>query len=198
MSTDMRSFSGAALSRPQQALILLLGCGLGCLWIWQTGLVSSTSPPGNSPEHCYVEIRGNIPYPGRRVFSACPTLQEVWKTAGGRGILPNGSRVLSSGSTIRLAEDGGVIWERMAGSDLLTLGLAIDPNKATATDLEAIPGIGPVLARRIIEFREAQGPFQNIETLQAVKGLGPGKLKKIRSFLVVGEIEADREAGKNN
>ena len=88
--------------------------------------------------------------------------------------------------------------ERMAGPDLLTLGLAIDPNQATAADLEAIPGIGPVLARRIIEFREEQGPFQNIEDLLAVKGLGPGKLKKISPYLEVSEIGADREAGKNN
>ena len=198
MSTDMRSFSGATLSRSQQAIILGLGFGLVCLWVWQTGLVSPASPPSNSPEHCYIEVRGDIPYPGIRVFSACPSLQEVWETAGGRGILPNGSQVLTSGSTIRISEDGGVILERMAGPDLLTLGLAIDPNKATATDLEAIPGIGPVLARRIIEFREEQGPFQHVEDLLAVKGLGPGKLKKISSYLEVSEIGADREAGKNN
>jgi competence protein ComEA len=198
MSTGIRSFSGATLSRSQQAIILGLGFGLVCLWIWQTSLVSPASPPSNSPEHCYVEVRGDIPYPGMRVFSACPSLQEVWETAGGRGILPNGSQVLSSGSKIRLSEDGGVILERMAGPDLLALGLAINPNNAAATDLEAIPGIGPVLARRIIEFREEQGPFQHIEDLLAVKGLGPGKLKKIKSYLEVSEIGAEREAGKNN
>lgn len=198
MSTDIRSFLGATLSRSQQAIILGLGFGLVCLWVWQTGLASPASSPSNSPEHCYVEVRGDIPYPGMRVFSACPSLQEVWESAGGRGILPHGSQVLTSGSKIRLVEGGGVIWERMAGPDLLTLGLAIDLNKATATDLEAIPGIGPVLAGRIIEFREAQGPFQNITDLLAVKGLGPGKLKKISSYLEVSEIGADREAGENN
>ena len=198
MSTDIRSFLGATLSRSQQAIILGLGFGLVCLWIWQTSLVSPASPPSTSHEHCYIEVRGDIPYPGIRVFSACPSLQEVWKTAGGRGTLPNGSQVLTSGSKILISEDGGVILERMAGPEVLTLGLAIDLNKATAADLEAIPGIGPVLAKRIIEFREEQGPFQHVEDLLAVKGLGPGKLKKIGPYLEVSEIGADREAGKNN
>ena len=98
---------------------------------------------------------------------------------------------------LSLAADRLVALERMAGPDLLTLGLAIDPNHATAADLEAIPGIGPVLAGRIIEFREEQGPFQNIEALLAVKGLGPGKLKKIRTYLAVSETRVDWEVREN-
>ena len=70
----------------------------------------------------------------------------------------------------------------MSGSDLLTLGLAIDPNQATAADLEAIPGIGPVIAKHIIEFREEHGPFQNVEALMAVKGLGLVNSRKLGRF----------------
>ena len=112
--------------------------------------------------------------------------------------MPNGSQSLSSGSKINVSSAQAVTLERMAGPDLLTLGLAIDPNQASAADLEAIPGIGPVIAKRIIEFREEHGKFQNIEALLAVKGLGPGKLKKIRSYLAVSDIGGDWEVRENN
>ena len=93
--------------------------------------------------------------------------------------MPNGSQLLTSGSKITVSVRWRVVTvERMSGPDLLTLGLAIDPNQASAADLEAIPGIGPVSARRIIEFREAQGPFQNIEALSAVKGIGARQIEE--------------------
>jgi competence protein ComEA len=112
--------------------------------------------------------------------------------------VPNGSQLLAGGSRICLSSDHAVTLGSMAGPDLLTLGLALDPNHATAADLEAIPGIGPVLAGRIIAFREEQGPFPNVAALQAVKGLGPGKLQKIRPYLAVSGDGADREAEKIN
>jgi competence ComEA-like helix-hairpin-helix protein len=191
MNLGIRSFLGASLPRSQQGIILLLSLSLAGLWVWQTGLLSPSLPPIQSQKQSYLEIRGDIPCPGFQVFLSCPSFQEVWEAAGGRGILPNGSQLLTSGNRISFSSDRAVTLERMAGPDLLTLGLAIDPNRATAADLEAIPGIGPVLAGRIIEFREEQGPFQNIEALLAVKGLGPGKLKKIRTYLAVGEIKGE-------
>jgi competence protein ComEA len=73
----------------------------------------------------------------------------------------------------------------MSGSELLTLGLALDPNLASVADLEAIPGIGPVLAKRIVEFREEHGPVHKLETLLEVKGMGPKILEKIRPYVVI-------------
>ncbi len=99
--------------------------------------------------------------------------------------MPNAPQQLSSGTKITITSDRAVTLERMSGKDLLTLGLAIDPNLATNADLEALPGIGPVLAGRIVEFREEQGPFQKIENLLEVKGMGPKILEKIRPYVVI-------------
>ena len=58
-------------------------------------------------------------------------------------------------------------------------------NKADEELLITIPGIGPVLAKRIIEFRGQHGRITAIEELDEVKGIGPAKLKKLKEYLVV-------------
>jgi competence protein ComEA len=61
----------------------------------------------------------------------------------------------------------------------------IDVNRATAKELEALPGIGPALAGRIITSREADGPFRTVEELQRVAGIGPALLERLRPLVRV-------------
>jgi competence ComEA-like helix-hairpin-helix protein len=65
--------------------------------------------------------------------------------------------------------------------------MRIDPNTATAAELTVLPGIGPTLAERIIEDREAHGPFRSIDDLQRVRGVGPKTVERVREFLVIVE-----------
>jgi competence protein ComEA len=189
-----KSFLGATLPRSRQAIILVLGFCLTGIWAWQAGFIQLHSPPGSvSPQLCFIDINGEVSSPGVQLFSSSPTLQQVWEKAGGQGTLPGGFQFLTSGSKVTITSDRVVTVSRMSGRDLLTLGLTIDPNQASAADLEAIPGIGPVLAGRIIEFREQHGPFQQVEDLVAVPGLGPRKLEKMRHYLAVSEISTNRE-----
>ena len=58
-------------------------------------------------------------------------------------------------------------------------------NQADEELLITIPGIGPVLAKRIIEFRKEHGRIAAIEELDEVKGIGPAKLEKLKAYLVV-------------
>ncbi|UCF68932.1 MAG: helix-hairpin-helix domain-containing protein [Acidobacteriota bacterium] len=62
----------------------------------------------------------------------------------------------------------------------------IDVNTAGVDELTSLPGIGPALARRIVDFRKQHGPFRKVEELLAVKGIGPRLLAKIRDRLTVG------------
>jgi competence protein ComEA len=73
----------------------------------------------------------------------------------------------------------------MAGARLLTLGLAIDINTAAPEDLEALPGIGPVLAKRIVDFRRERGPFKKVEDLEQVSGIGPKKLAQLQPYIEI-------------
>jgi competence protein ComEA len=61
--------------------------------------------------------------------------------------------------------------------------MAVNVNTATAEDLERLPGVGPVLARRIVEFREARGLFRRLQDLQEVKGIGPKLYRRIEPFV---------------
>ena len=65
-----------------------------------------------------------------------------------------------------------------------TLGFSgeaqLNLNTATVEQLEALPGIGPELAQRILEYRTQHGPFKNVDGLKNVKGVAEGKLAKLR------------------
>lgn len=56
----------------------------------------------------------------------------------------------------------------------------LDLNRAGPAELDALPGIGPVLARRIVEHRSRNGAFQSLEELRAVRGIGPSLIARLR------------------
>lgn len=65
----------------------------------------------------------------------------------------------------------------------------IDINQASQYQLEALPGIGPVIASRIIEYRTSIGRFSCKEDIIAVKGIGPVKFSRIESLITVTDIQ---------
>ena len=61
----------------------------------------------------------------------------------------------------------------------------ININKASAVDLESLQGIGPALAKKIIDYRQGHGKFKTIEDIKQVKGIGDSKFEKIRNQISV-------------
>jgi competence protein ComEA len=65
-------------------------------------------------------------------------------------------------------------------------GLVLEVNRASATELSALPGLGPKSAARIVERRRSAGGFRRVEDLLLVPGIGPDRFGRIRKHLSVG------------
>lgn len=88
----------------------------------------------------------------------------------------------------------GLWWWAQAGSEgwLVDIDQAppleahfqVDLNKASWPEMAQLPGIGPTLAQRIVEYRAVHGPFQTHEELTKVRGIGQKTLERIRPYLL--------------
>jgi len=173
-------------SRAQLGVALLLGAALLLLWSWRANFwLPPSPPPAKTLDLVFVEVAGAAAHPGVYSFDHAPTLAEAWRRAGAAPPAPTGETKLASGARVEIDEKGGHRLGRMSGDTLMTLGLALDLNTATAADLDALPGIGPALAQRIVDYRAAHGPFKKIDDLEQVSGIGPKKLEKIKPYLII-------------
>lgn len=72
----------------------------------------------------------------------------------------------------------------------------LDVNRANAQELEELPGIGPVLAERIVDYRKSGRSFRSIDDLRAVKGIGKKKFEQIRALVTVTPTTTQPQKGK--
>ncbi len=96
----------------------------------------------------------------------------------------NMAKTLRDGEQVYVPRIGEALVPAPAGQAGAASGL-ININTATQAELETLPGIGPALAARIIAYREANGPFPNIEAIQNVSGIGPSTFEEIRDLITV-------------
>jgi len=75
--------------------------------------------------------------------------------------------------------------QRPQGAPLDIPADTIDLNRATTDELTRLPGIGPALARRIVDTRDADGPFARVEELERIRGLSLRKVEKLRAFVTI-------------
>lgn len=84
------------------------------------------------------------------------------------------------------AEVPAVTGRSDAGGPGAASGGLVDLNRATAEELDALPGVGPSTATAIIAHRESQGPFRTLEDLLDVRGIGDARLENLRPLVTVG------------
>lgn len=84
-----------------------------------------------------------------------------------------------------LAAGDSAVEERERRSRPLADGETIDPNVASAEELDRLPGVGAAKALRIVQEREENGPFAGVEDLARVTGLGPKSVERLKPYLRV-------------
>ncbi len=75
----------------------------------------------------------------------------------------------------------------MTEREIYLLGYTMDLNRAGTRDLVLLPGVGPVLARKIVRERAKGGPFESIQDLYRVRGISKGSLSNLEGLVTVGE-----------
>ncbi len=153
--------------------------------------------PSSTPEPISVYITGAVERPGVYQVPRDSRLVEVIAAAGG---LLEGADI----TTLNLAEkvkdeqqinipgNAEIPTPQLVigGGGLLVtptppVGGLVNINTADAALLETIPGIGPTVASRIVAYREENGPFERVEDLTKVAGIGPETLEQIRPYVTV-------------
>lgn len=97
--------------------------------------------------------------------------------------------ILDDGMKIYIPKKGeNIIYETestIVNADKNDINKKININTAQKDDLKKIAGIGEAMADRIIEYRQKNGKFKNIEEIKNIKGIGEGKFEKIKKFIMV-------------
>lgn len=135
--------------------------------------VALASPAPSSPGVVVVDVSGKVRRPGVVRLPSGSRVVDAIKAAGGarRGVDTsrlNLARKLVDGEQILV----GAPHRSAAGGASARAGARVDINTATADELEELPDIGPVLAQRIVEYRQDHGGFRSVDELKDVSGIG--------------------------
>jgi competence protein ComEA len=133
-------------------------------------------------------VDGAVNTPGSYTLPPRSLANDAVQAAGGPAVDAdleriNLARELHSGDHVHVPRFGEVLPTPTPYG--LSADGKIDINLAHAALLETLPGIGPTIAQRIIEYREMNGPFVTVEEIQEVSGIGPAKFEGIRDSITV-------------
>lgn len=158
------------LSERQWTAGLITLCLLGALAQRAPRVLARTAPLEVLQPEIEVSVQGEVAEPGRYRLPFGSRVADALQAAG--GLLPSAAATLVESAAPLTDGQAVVVPGRMvAGGSSQRMSL----NAATPQELEALPGVGPVIAARIVEHR----PYASLDDLLAVPGIGPKMLERL-------------------
>jgi competence protein ComEA len=160
---------------------------------------SPVGPDDQAPTEIVVHAAGAVSSPGVYRLDPSARVADLVDAAGGLAPDADGDRLNLAG----LLSDGARVYVlRQGQSEVPAIGDAgsdsgapapggdgtaalVDVNRASAAELEQLPGIGPATSAAIIAHRDRNGPFRAVDDLIDVRGIGPAKLEQLRDLVRV-------------
>jgi len=185
-----------AYSHIQKRALLIMGVGLLVLSSFvvfrgssKEVIVAPQIPIEIAIPEVIVDVAGAVNNPGVYSLPAQSRVIDALRAAG-NGV--TGSD-LSDLNLARIVKDGEQIYvnptvRTVNGKKIIKKVIPRGPiniNRASAKEFDGLAGIGPVIAKRIVEYRRVNGPFMTIEDLQKVSGIGSAKFEEFKSKVSV-------------
>jgi competence protein ComEA len=157
-----------------------------------------TRTPTATPGPIRVYVSGAVAVPGVYSLAWDSRVDQAIAAAGGAAaaadlIQVNLAQRLSDGEQVHVPAHGEVVPPQLSLQPARKTATARPPsadrrinvNTANGNQLEALPGIGPALAQRILDYRQANGPFARPEDIKKVKGIGDSIFEQIKELITI-------------
>lgn len=152
---------------------------------------ATSTPTGTAGSTVTVDVAGLVARPGVYTLPTGSRVEDALTLAGGP--LPgadlatvNRARVLVDGEQLAVGVAGAVAVASPAGGAVgPATGGIVDLNTADLAELDTLPGVGPVLAQAILDYRTDHGRFDSVDQLQQVSGIGPSKFADVKDLVTV-------------
>lgn len=150
---------------------------------------NSTAPGTSSNQVIYIDVAGKVKTPGVYQLPEGSRVIDAITIAGGvkLGVSTshiNLARKLVDGEQVLIMKEKFISAPTSSGRKSIFAG-KVSLNSASKAQFDSLPGIGPVIAQRIIDHRNKNGPFQTLESIQSVSGIGESIFRQISSRLTL-------------
>jgi competence protein ComEA len=181
----------------RRALAVLAACALAAALVYRhhgagatpplrVAPVRAATPARAAPKSIVVDVAGAVARPGLYRLGHGARVADAIARAGGltrhaERTAVNLAAPVSDGQQVLVAARGS------GSAASAAPGAANGPvslSSATAEQLDALPGIGPVTAQKIIGYRQQHGPFTSVEALDAIPGIGPARIANLQGLVV--------------
>jgi len=175
------------------------------IFLVAAGLAATLFPKGHPPSHqdgrvafvpltssrVIVRLEGKVPAPGVYTFPDGATVADVIKLTGVFPVAwmagkPLFAARLTSGNIVTVTGENPqqpeISVTTMKAGERMLLGIPLDPDRMDVADWEDLPGIGPKMAKNMVNDRQINGDFHSIEAIRRVPGMGEKKFNTIKKY----------------